>query len=184
MRDTEMPKMIDRLDRIAKTLVDEVNAQHALGFSLTGAAGGNFFTPITSIPGAASIVQVDPALAADPRLIAAASSASGVPGDNRNALALVNLRSTAFAALGGVTLQDSFLSLAGDVGSQVQTAQASLDFRQALLTQTQSRRESVSGVSIDEEMTKLILFQRAFEASSLLIRRSDEMYGALIEMVR
>jgi flagellar hook-associated protein 1 FlgK len=60
----------------------------------------------------------------------------------------------------------------------------SLDFRQSLLTRTQARRESASGVNIDEEMIKLILFQRAFEASSLLVRTADAMYGALIEMTR
>jgi flagellar hook-associated protein 1 FlgK len=52
------------------------------------------------------------------------------------------------------------------------------------LTQTQARRESVSGVSIDEEMTKLIQFQRAFEASSRLITTAADMYEALIEMAR
>jgi flagellar hook-associated protein 1 FlgK len=66
----------------------------------------------------------------------------------------------------------------------MESAQTGLDFRQSLLTQTQARRESASGVNMDEEMTKLILFQRAFEASSLLVRTADEMYGALIEMTR
>lgn len=42
----------------------------------------------------------------------------------------------------------------------------------------------MSGVSIDEEMTKLIQFQRAFEASSLLVRTADEMYQTLIDMAR
>jgi flagellar hook-associated protein 1 FlgK len=184
MRDSTLPQLIARLDQIAKTLVDQVNAQHALGFTLTGAAGGNFFTPIAAVAGAAAVVQVDPSVVADPRLIAAAGSAATVPGDNRNALALVNLKKTPFAVLGGLTLQDSFLAIVGDVGSRVQTAQAGLELRQQVLTQTQARREAVSGVSIDEEMTKLILFQRAFEASSLLVRTTDEIYAALIEMAR
>jgi flagellar hook-associated protein 1 FlgK len=184
MRDNRMQSIIDRLDQIAVTLVNTFNAQHALGFDLNGAAGGDFFTPIAAAAGAAAVVRVNPALASDPRLIAAASAANAVPGDNRNALALVNLRSVTHPALGNLTVQDSFLALVGDIGSQVESAQAGLDFRQSLLTQTQARRESVSGVNMDEEMTKLILFQRAFEASSLLVRTADEMYGALIEMAR
>jgi flagellar hook-associated protein 1 FlgK len=72
----------------------------------------------------------------------------------------------------------------GRIGSQAQAAQSRLDFQQALLTQTQSRRESVSGVNLDEEATKLIQFQRAFEASSMLVRTADEMYQSLIDMVR
>jgi flagellar hook-associated protein 1 FlgK len=184
MRDNRIQGIIDRLDQIALTLVNSVNTQHAIGFNLNGAAGGDFFTPILAVSGAAGVVQVDAAVASDPRLIAAASAANAVPGDNRNALALVNLRSVTHPALGNVTIPDSFLALVGDIGAQVESAQVGLDFRQSLLTQTEARRESASGVNMDEEMTKLILFQRAFEASSLLVRTADEMYGALIEMTR
>jgi len=184
LRDTRLPSMIDRLDELAKTLVDQVNAQHALGFDLTGTPGDNFFSPIAATAGAAGNVSVDGAIAADPRRIAAAAAANTIPGDNRNAQALLNLQSMPFAALGNLTLQDSFLSLVGDIGSQVQDAENQSTFQQALLTQTQARRESVSGVNIDEEMTKLIEFQRAFESSSLLIRTADEMYQSLIDMVK
>jgi len=183
-RDNQVQGMLDHLDQLAKTLVDQVNAQHALGFDLTGAAGGNFFAPIATAAGAAGNVQVNGAIATDPRGIAAAATADTVPGDNRNALALVNLQSTTFPALGGLTLQDSFLSLVGDVGSQVQNAQTQSDFQQQLLTQAQARRDSVSGVNTDEEMIKLIEFQRAFESSALLIRTADQMYQSLVDMVQ
>lgn len=183
VRDRLLVSMIERLDRFAKTLVDEVNAQHALGFDRNGNAGGNFFTPLGTVAGAAGAVQVDSAVANDPRLIAAAAAANTVPGDNRNALALVNMRQTPFAALGNQTLEDNYLSLIGNVGSEVQRAGARFDFYQDVLTRTQARRESVSGVNMDEEMTKLIQFQRAFEASSVLVRTADEMYQTLIEMV-
>ena len=184
LRDTQLPSMIDRLDELAKALVDQINAQHALGFDLNGTAAGNFFSPLSGTAGAAANVKVDSAIVADPRRIAAAAAANTIPGDNRNAQALVSLQSTPFSALGNLTLQDSFLSLVGDIGSQAQDAQNQSTFQQALLTQTQARRESVSGVNIDEEMTKLIEFQRAFESSSLLIRTADEMYQSLIDMVR
>ncbi len=184
MRDNRLPGIIDRLDQIAYTLVNEVNAQHALGFDASGNAGGNFFNAISVVAGAAQLIRVDSTVAADPRLIAAASAAATVPGDNRNALALVNLRNTTHAGLGGLTLQDSFLALVGDVGTQVEGAQTSLQFRQSLLAQTQARRESASGVNMDEEMTKLILFQRAFEASSMLVRTADELFDTIINMLR
>jgi flagellar hook-associated protein 1 len=184
MRDNRVQRIIDRLDQIAVTLVNAVNGQHALGFDLSGAPGGDFFSPLPAVAGAAAVVRVNPSLASDPRLIAAASSATTVPGDNRNALALLNLRSVTHAALGNLTLQDSYLALVGDIGSQVESAQAGLEFRQSLLKQTEAQREAVSGVNMDEEMTKMILFQRAFEASSLLVRTADDMYGELIEMTR
>lgn len=184
VRDNDLDGFIDRLDQLAKSIVDQVNSQHALGFDLDGNAAGNFFTPIAATAGAAANVQIDAALAADPRLLAAAASAAALPGDNRNALALVDLRSTTVLALGGLTFEDSFLFLVGDIGSQVQAAQSRADFQQSLLTQTQARREAVSGVNIDEEMTKLIQFQRAFESASILIRTADDMYQSLIDMMR
>lgn len=184
MRDTELPNFIGRLDQMAKTLVDTVNTQHALGFDLSGVAGGNFFNPIAAVSGAAAIMQVDSAVVSNPDLIAAAQTAAGVPGDNRNALALVDLQTTAIAALGNTTLKDYFLSLVGDVGVQAQTNKNSLDFQRSLLIQTQARRDAVSGVNLDEEMTNLIQFQRAFEAASLLVRTGDEMYQTVLEMVR
>jgi flagellar hook-associated protein 1 FlgK len=183
-RDRHGQDVIDRIDRFAQTMVGLFNTQHALGFDLNGNAGGNLFAPIVSAAGAAAAVRVDAGLAADPRLIAAAQAANTLPGDNRNILALVGLRSTAIPALGGLTLEDHFLSLIADLGAEAQASQSRYEFQQGLLTQTQGRRESVSGVSIDEEMTKLIQFQRAFEASSMLVRSADEMYQALIEMAR
>ncbi len=183
-RDGQVQDVIDRLDLFSQTLVTQFNTQHALGFTLTGVAGGNLFTPIAATAGASANVQVGAALAADPRLVAAAASISALPGDNRNALALIGLRSTNVAALGGVTLEDNFLTLVGDVGARAQAAQSRADFQKNLLTNTQARRESTSGVNIDEEMIKLIQFQRAFESSSLMVRTADEMYQTLIEMVR
>ena len=183
-RDHQVQNVIDGLDQFAKALVDTINTQHALGFDLNGAAGGDFFAPIATTAGAAADVKVANPVAADPRLIAAAASADALPGDNRNALALVGLRSANVAALGGQTLENGFLSLIGTVGSQVESAQARFDFQQDLLSQTQARRESTSGVNIDEEMIKLIQFQRAFEASSLLVRTGDSMYQSLLEMVK
>jgi flagellar hook-associated protein 1 FlgK len=183
-RDTTVSDFIDRLDLFAKTLVDTVNTQHALGFDLNGTAGGNFFTPIAATAGAAGGVQVDSAILADPHLIAAAQTAAGAPGDNRNALALAALQTTAQAALGNRTFKDYFVSLISDVGQQLQTSQDTQQFQQTLLDQAQQRRESLSGVNIDEEVTNLIQFQRAFEAASRLISVGDEMYQTVVNMIQ
>ena len=183
-RDTTVAGFIDRLDLLAKTLVDTVNAQHALGYDLNGAVGGDFFTPIAATAGAAGLVQINGAIAADPHLIAAAQSATSVPGDNRNARALAGLQTSTQAALGNMTFKDYFVRLVSDVGQQVQTSQDTQSFQHALFDQTRARRESLSGVSIDEEMTNLIKFQRAFEAASRLISVGDEMYETMINMIQ
>lgn len=183
-RDATVAGFIDQLDLFAKTLVDTVNAQHAQGYDLNGAAGGDFFTPLAATAGAAGVVQLNSAITADPHLIAAAQSAAGAPGDNRNARALAALQSSTQAALGNVTFKDSFVRLVGDVGQRMQTSQDTQAFQQALFDQTQARRESLSGVNIDEEATNLIKFQRAFEAAARLISVGDEMYETMINIIR
>jgi flagellar hook-associated protein 1 FlgK len=183
-RDATVAGFINRLDTFAKTLVDAVNAQHAQGFDVNGAAGGNFFSPIAATAGAADVVQVDSAVLADPRLIAAAQSANSTPGDNRNARALAGLRTSSQAALGGATFKDYFVRLVSDVGQQVQTSQDTHAFQQALVDQMQQRRESLSGVNIDEEVSNLIKFQRAFQAASRLISVGDEMYETIVNILR
>ena len=183
MRDTDLPDFLGRLDQLAKTLVDQVNLQHAAGYDLNGVTGTNFFDPIATVARAADSVRVNAAVAADPSSIAAAQAATTLPGDNRNALALAGLRTAAFAALGDLTLPDYFLTLLTDVGAQAKNATDALDFRQALLTDVQTRRDSLSGVSLDEEMTNLIQFQRAFEAASRLVQVGDEMYQTVLDML-
>ena len=83
-----------------------------------------------------------------------------------------------------MTFKDYFVRLVSDVGQQVQTSQDTQSFQQALFDETRARRESLSGVSIDEEMTNLIKFQRAFEAASRLISVGDEMYETMINMIQ
>jgi flagellar hook-associated protein 1 FlgK len=184
LRDKRVQAFIGRLDEFAFTLVSVINSQHSLGFDLSGTSGRDFFTSLSSSIGAAALVRVDATIATNPRAIAAAASAATLPGDNRNILALLKLGQLSNLALGNLTFQESYSDLLSDLGNQAESAQTKLDFREALLKQTQARREAVSGVSIDEEMTKMISFQRAFEASSLLVQTADEMYYELIEMTR
>jgi flagellar hook-associated protein 1 FlgK len=72
------------------------------------------------------------------------------------------------------------LTLVGDVGQQLQSSQDTADFQHALFAQVQARRDSLSGVNIDEETTNLIQFQRAFQAASRLIQVGDEMYQSVL----
>lgn len=183
-RDFTVLGFVDKLDLFAKTLVDTVNTQHALRFDLNSSAGGNSFTPIIATAGAADVVQIDSAILADPHLIAAAQTAAGVPGDNRNAQALAALQTSVQTALGNRTFKDYFVSVVSDVGQQLQTAQDASEFQQTLFGQTQARREALSGVNIDEEVANLIKFQRTFEAASRLISIGDEMYETMINILR
>jgi flagellar hook-associated protein 1 FlgK len=183
-RDNVLPDILNQLDTLAKAVVDEVNAQHAAGFDFNGTAGSDFFQPIAAAAGASALIEVASAVTADPKLIAAAATSPGAPGDNRNAAALAKLRDTRIVALGNRTAEDYLLATLGDIGEDAHALQNDVDFQTGLRTQVQARREAASGVSIDEEMTNLILFQRAFEASARLVTATNELYESLIDMTR
>ena len=52
------------------------------------------------------------------------------------------------------------------------------------MTMMEKQRESVSGVSIDEEMTNLMKFQYAYQAAARLITVADEMFQDLLGVIR
>ncbi len=116
--------------------------------------------------------------------IAASSTALGVPGNNVNALALVNLHTSRQTTLGSLTLNDYQTITAGNVGSATREAELLLNSTTLEFGQIQGLRESVSGVSLDEELTNLLTFQRSFEASARMITVADELMQTILNMGR
>jgi flagellar hook-associated protein 1 FlgK len=120
----------------------------------------------------------------DVRQIAVSSTAIGVPGNNANALALADLNNTDFASFGNVTFQNYYSTIAGSFGSASQEAQNNLMAHQTLNDQLTSRRASLSGVSMDEELANLLQYQRSFEAASRLITTADQLLQNILAMKR
>lgn len=180
LRDGIVPGTMNQLDQLASGIIAEFNAQHQLGFDLNGAAGGDFFV---STPVGASAAGTMAVAITDTDLIAAASAA-GAPGDNGNALLLAQLQNKSVAALGNASFQEFYSSFVGDIGAQSQSAQWNLSAQEAIMQQLSAQRETVSGVSLDEEMTNLIRFQRAFQAAAQLITVADEMMQTILTMKR
>jgi flagellar hook-associated protein 1 FlgK len=116
--------------------------------------------------------------------VAASSTALGVPGNNVNALALVNLHTGRQATLGNLTINDYQTITTGNVGNATREAELLLNTTTLELEQIKGLRESVSGVSLDEELTNLLTFQRSFEASARLITVADELLQTVINLGR
>jgi len=55
--------------------------------------------------------------------------------------------------------------------------------QQLLKNQIENQRQAESGVSLDEEMTNLIKYQRAFEAAAKIVQAVDEIMETLVNMV-
>jgi len=164
VRDTYVPGYLQSLEAFASTLIAQVNAVHAGGTDLTGAGGGNFFTPTPAGASAAQTLSV--AVTATDRIAAAAAGQPARSGDNTNARALAALATTRQAGLGSATFSDYYGSLVARVGGHAREAADGLRTQRQVVRQVQNQRDSVSGVSLDEEMASLIQFQKAYEASA------------------
>jgi flagellar hook-associated protein 1 len=87
----------------------------------------------------------------------------------------------AIAALRGGAADQSYAALVEQVGSDVRGAQDDQANAQTMVTAVDGQRQSVSGVSLDEEMTNLITFQRGYQASARTLTAMDSMLETLIE---
>ncbi len=107
-----------------------------------------------------------------------------VPGDNTNGLALVGLHTSRLNVLGNLTFNDYQTISLGNVGSAAREAELTLNAVSVEMDQLKGLRESVSGVSLDEELTNLLSFQRSFEASARMITVADELFQTVLNMGR
>lgn len=174
-----------QLDTFATQLISTVNTQHALGFDLTGAAAGNFFNPVVPAEPALNI-QVNPALLTPiggPQLLAASSTAAGVPGNGLNALAIARIATTNIAGLGGYTFNDFYTQLTSHLGANTSDYEARKSFADNLATETQNLRDSTSAVSLDEEATYLIQYEKSYQAAARIITTYESMIDELLKLV-
>jgi flagellar hook-associated protein 1 FlgK len=81
------------------------------------------------------------------------------------------------------TFDDYFSSLMSVVGSDVTEATANFDHQDSMITHLDNYRESISGVSLDEEMVNLVKFQHAYDAAAKLISTVDELLNTVVNMV-
>lgn len=111
------------------------------------------------------------------------SNVGGVS-DNRNAIALADLRLTDILDGGTATYQDTYGQLTASVGTQTRQSEISTSALTVLLDQSNQARDEVSGVNLDEEAANLLRFQQAYQASAQVVATADSLFQALLDAVR
>lgn len=177
-RDGPIASLRSDVDTLAAALVSEVNAIHAGGFGLNGTTGENFFTGTD-----AASIGVNAILRSDPGRIQASSDPAAT-GNNTVALRLAQLADKPIAALGNETFAHSYGQTVARLGQSLSSVNAQITNQQSVQDMLLRQRDSYSGVSLDEEMTDLIKYQKAFEASARLVSLVDEMLDIVIGMKR
>jgi flagellar hook-associated protein 1 len=100
------------------------------------------------------------------------------------ALQLAQLGQQGQTALSGQTFSETYSGLVAGLGNALSSANDQVTSNTAVSTMLLKQRDSVSGVSLDEEMANLVTFQKAYIASAHIITTVDEMLQAVLDMKR
>ena len=177
-RDLTIPDFQSRLDTVAATMVEGVNGLHRGGTGSTGTSGVDFFDNAKLT---ASNISLDGRIIADLNNISA--SGDGNAGDNGVALGIAALRNDdSLAALGGDTIEGFYFTLIGEVGARSKEAQTMAGNHRLFSSQIENRRQSVQGVSLNDEAAKLVLFQRAYQAAARTVSIIDDLMEVTINL--
>jgi len=175
---TKFKAEINRDGRI--TLQSDLGKQFIYGkddTNLLTVLGLNSFFHLRS---GAEDIEVNPELIEDEMKIAAGTDL--IEGDNKIALQIADLQFTSTMNDETISFDEFYNAQTTDIGLKVQDAQKGLQSHEQMLEQYEALRDSVSSVNLDEEMTKMVKYQRAYESSAKFLSTIDQMTQTLVNM--
>ena len=119
----------------------------------------------------------------DPRKLQMSASATEV-GDNTIARALADKLESPTVNLNNMSYSEHYGNTVSSFGQELSLVNVQLNDQTAVQRMLEKQRDSVQGVSIDEEVANLVIFQRAFQASARLISTMNTLMGDVINMQR
>lgn len=190
------PDMLNNLDTMAYEFASEFNAVHREGWNLRDYDANknpidefdkedvDFFNVGSNAKGAASTLSLTDKIKESTDFIAAGRKVDGnLPeiGNGNNAVSLSNVKNDVID-IGGTntTLQNFYEGIIGGMAVNAQEAERLTKNSTVLRDSVEERRQSVSAVSLDEEMTNMIQFQHAYNASARMISLQDELLDKII----
>lgn len=199
-RDQILPNMLKRLDVLAVNLTKEINDVHRTGVSLADINNGTaqglpFFVDSSTqtanggYPKGAATIAINPEILKSLDAIAAAKPEAGSTpvGNNEAALAIASIKFKVIAAGTGPndlaessTLDNYYRYTISQLGVDAQEATRNQANAEMLVGTVDNQRQSVSGVSIDDEMAEMVKYQHAYSASARVMTSMDEILDKVI----
>ena len=172
----KIPSYQSSLDSFVNNLMKSVNSQHSSGYTLDNPpqTGINFFNSYSN-----GTLKINNLILNDPNKIAVSSD--GTSGNGDIALNIAGLSTQKQAD--GTTLLDNYSSLVSQIGTDAKSASDTANSYNLVVQQLQQQQASYSGVSVDEEMTNVIQYQKSYTASAKLITVADQMLQTLLNIV-
>lgn len=183
VRDKVITDLLGDVDNMAYTFAANMNQVHREGFNAYGQTGADFFDLPVNLRHASANLKVSDDILDDVGRIAAGAQPNS-PGDARIAVRMARLQQDKAMNGGENTFDEFYNSVVGKVGIQARRSETASETQQNIVKQMNNIRESISGVSLDEEATKLIEHQKSFDASARLIRTADEMFDTILNLKR
>ncbi len=172
-RDNDLVSLRENFDRIAVALAAEVNRIHSSGVDANGETALTFFDDNVTGIGNFAVSQL---ILDDTGKIAAGAEAGS--GDNVIALAIAEIQNKPL--IDGETIGETFRSAVTELGASIRENELMNEAAASSLKQMEAYRESVSGVSIDEEMTNLLRYEHAYNAAAKLTQTLSQMLDTIL----
>ncbi|MEK3994146.1 flagellar hook-associated protein FlgK [Psychrobacillus sp. FSL K6-2365] len=175
------PEMLAQLDKMAQEFANAFNAVHRAGYGLPpdNETGLDFFVNPNGGAITAGNIAVNKVIKDDPSKLSA-STEPDQEGNGKNAVLLAAVKTTSILGLGNATVQSFYQSLIGKLGVDGEQANRLAETTAVKQLTIANNRASVSSVSLDEEMTNMIIFQQAYNASARMITVVDETLDKII----
>ena len=109
------------------------------------------------------------------------NATQGLPGDNTNAQTIFNQSNGTM--FGGTTPTDMYMSMVSNIGVDASSASTNLQYHTTLSSELTQQQQQLSGVSMDEEASNLVVYQKSYEAAAQLITTANQMLTTLLQMV-
>jgi flagellar hook-associated protein 1 len=175
-RDGALATLQTGVNNLASQLITQVNTVYSAGYDLNGNTGANFFSGTN-----ASNIAVNATLAGNPETLQAAGTA-GATGDNTVALAVAQLANTAQAGLSNQTFSGDYNYQITNLGSALSSANNELSDQQTVQSMLTQQRDSESGVDMDQEMTNVVSYEKAYQGAAELVTTLDQMLTTVVGM--
>jgi flagellar hook-associated protein 1 FlgK len=193
VRDEIINPALRHLDHVAYEFASRVNDIHKEGVGSDGVSGRALFTELGDVAGAASRLSISDDVKNNVGAIASGFS-SDARGDNRAMLAIADLQSQSL--LPGAppgngetsegarvqTFNESLNTLVGKIGTEVAHEDALFKHQEAVINQLDNYRQSVSGVSLEEEAVNMMQYQTVFNASAKAMKVGDELFQTILSI--
>jgi len=194
LSNNKIPAYKSSLETLANVFVEQVNSAHMSGNTLVQ---GSTSTSSTDIPFFGELdssgnvvnayvngeININPDILSNTNNIAASATAN-TDGNGDTANKIAQLGDSKITTLDGKSIFDYYSTILNNEGTDKVSADNSVTSSTAILQSLQNQQSSTSGVSSDEEMTNVLVYQRSYEAAAKLVSIANEMLTTIINMVQ